>query len=151
MIRVHLGQGLEKDDGLLFLACIFITSSTVLLYISMSDVYVIEYLMTHLASALTYDDSSKRFEWFRNMVIAHEVMSQSAMFAIRLSYLLFFRRLIDRLGRIIYYWRVTVFVTAAIYPSCASLAFVSKYPRAQWNCYLVLIRYESAFVNKPDF
>ena len=130
VIRVRLGQGLEIDDGLLFLACIFITTSIVLLYISMSDVYVFEHLVTHLASASTYDDLRKRRIWFRDMTLAHEVLCQSAMFGIRLSFLSFFRRVIDRLGRIIYYWRVTVFVTAAIFPSCASLGFISEYPRA---------------------
>lgn len=131
VIRVRLGQGLEIDDGLLFLACIFITSSTVLLYISMSDVYVVENLVTHPASASTYHGSRKSYDWFRDMLVAHEFMCQSALFAIRLSFLFFFRRLIDRLGRIIYYWRVTVFVTAAIFLSWASLAFITFWTTEQ--------------------
>ena len=151
VIRVRLGQGLEIDDGLLFLACIFITTSTVLLYISMSDVYVFEHLVTHLASTSTYDDLQKRLAWLRDMVVAHQFLCQSAMFAIRLSFLLFFRRLIDRLGRIIYYWRVTVFVTAAIFLFCTVLILSSKYLRAQWSCYLVLTQPKSAFDNNGDF
>ena len=127
MIRVRLGQGLKIDDGLLFLACICITTSTVLLYISMSDVYVFEHVVTDLASASSLDDLLyERFGWFRDMAIAYEVVSHVARFAIRASFLSFFRRLIDRLGRIITYWRVTVFVTAVTFPFAVSLDFISE-------------------------
>ena len=150
-IRVRLGQGLEIDDGLLFLACIFITISTVLLYISISYVYMFEHLATHVDSTSTYDDLLKRLIWFRAMMVAHEVLCQSATFTIRLSFLLFFRRLIDRLGRIIYYWRSTVIVTAAVFPSFASLVLASKYPRAQWNCYLFLIGSQALWTSMQSF
>ena len=127
MIRVRKGQGLKIDDGLLLLACICITASTVLLYTTIADFYVLVSLVTDHASALSHDDSVKELEWLRKMGVAFEVLSQSAIVAIRLSFLSFFRRLIDRLGRIIYYWRVTVFVTAAISPFTASSDFISKY------------------------
>ena len=128
VIRVRLGQGLEIDDGLLLLACICITASTVLLYITISDFYVLEHLVTDPAFALSHDDSVI-LDWLRRMGVAYEILSQSAMFAIRLSFLSFFRRLIDRLGGIIYYWRVTVFVTAAIFPFTASSDFIGKYSK----------------------
>ena len=127
VIRVRLGQRLEIDDGLLFLAFICLTASTVLLYITISDIYLLEHLVTDPASALSHNDSLRKIDWLRDIVIAYEVLSQSAMFAIRFSFLSFFRRLIDRLGRIIYYWRVTVFVTAAIFSFTASSEFISKY------------------------
>ena len=126
VVRVRLGQGLEIDDGLLFLACICITTSTVLLYISISDVYLFEHLLTDLASASSLDDVYERSRWFRSMAAANEFVSKVAVFAIRASFLFFFRRLIDRLGGIITYWRVTVFVTAVTFFSTVTLDFIGK-------------------------
>ena len=150
VIRVRLGQGLEIDDGLLFLAIVCLTASTVLLYIIISDFYVLEHLVRDPAFALSHKVSLKNLYWLRDMVVAYEVLAQSAMFAIRFSFLSFFRRLIDRLGRIIYYWRVTVFVTAAIFPFTASSEFISKYSRNQWNCCLILTQLTSPLVNNAS-
>ena len=137
VIRVRLGQGLEIDDGLLFLACICITASTVLFYITISDFYVLDHLVTDPAFALSHDDSVQILDWLRKMGVAYEFLSQFAIFAIRLSFLSFFRRLIDRLGGIVYYWMVTVFVTAAIFPFTAYSDFISKYSKtdrvASWS------------------
>ena len=150
VIRVRLGQGLEIDDGLLFLAFICLTAGTVLLYIIISDLYVLEHQVTDPASALSHNDSLKKIYWLRDIVIAYEVLAQSVMVAIRLSFLSFFRRLIDRLGRIIYYWRVTVFVTAAIFPFTASSEFISKYSRNQWSCCLILTQFKSPLVHNAS-
>ena len=138
VIRVRLGQGLERDDGLLFLACICITASTVLLYIIISDFYMLEHLGTDSASALSHDDLLKNIVRHKHMTFAYVLLSESAMFAIKLSFLSFFRRLIDRLGRIIYYWRVTVSVTAATFACYESLSIISKYSQDQWKCFLIL-------------
>lgn len=92
-------------------------------------------------------DMGEKIDWSIDMGNTYLVLSQTVIFSIKASFLSFFRRLIDRLGRIIIYWKVTVTVTVIAFFFCASQAFIScpetglnqsKYSRNRWYHDLVL-------------
>lgn len=124
VIHVRLSQRLELDDGFLLTACICLTAATVFLFIFMSGAYVHQLGQDpNLASSRI--DMGEKIDWSIDMGNTYLVLSQTVIFSIKASFLSFFRRLIDRLGRIIIYWKVTVTVTVIAFFFCASQAFIS--------------------------
>lgn len=125
MIRVRLRQRLELDDGFLLTACICLTATTVLLFDLMPDLYLLQHLGQDSASVSMSSriDVFERIGWIGGMETAYIILLQVVIYSIKASFLSFFRRLIDRLGTIVIYWRVTASITAIsfVFGACSTL------------------------------
>ncbi len=124
MIRVHLRQRLELDDGFLLTACICLTATIVLLFDFMPDLYLLQHLGQDSASVSMSSriDVFERVSWIFGMQNAYVTLLQVAIYSIKAFFLSFFRRLIDRLGTIAIYWRVTASITAIslLFSACST-------------------------------
>ena len=115
-VRWHYGQLRLLDDGFVCFAVACLTASFGLWMTYISDVYVTE--------ALVYEPF--KYPWlFTNILeIAVEiqlfsavyvVISLTGIFAIKFSFLCFFRHLIDRLHGLQIYWRCIACYTTAVW------------------------------------
>ena len=93
-------------------ACII--ASIVTLYAAMDDIYLTE-AMTYAPSlvAITPDNLNRVFQ-FRKLATASLTLSWVAMMAVKFSFLALFKRLIDRMPRLIRYWWIVVIFNLAV-------------------------------------
>lgn len=124
-IRIHLKQRLQIDDGFLFLACVCLIATTILLYKMVTDIYFFQSLSSDPSAVAIPMDIVSRIDWFQKSDSAYLFVTWTAIFAVKFSFLAFFRRLIDRLGSIIIYWKVVIGFTASAFAFCVCDGFIA--------------------------
>lgn len=126
-IRVRINHRLELDDGFLALACVCFVATTILLYKMLPDIYLFEALEYEPESLISLSEAVEAFQkvvWFERSDSAYLFVTWSAIFLVKASFLTFFRHLIDRVGRLVTYWKVVVFITVIVFGFCASIGFI---------------------------
>lgn len=112
-IRFRTSQKYALDDFLLLLACICLTAATGLLYNLVPLAYLWEELDFHDAVLLPFSisDISKETVYTLRLLHTYTLTSWLVVFAAKFCFLSFFRALIDRVRRMIIYWRIVVLIT----------------------------------------
>ena len=108
-------QRVPIDDVFLCLACIFLCVGTSLFYALMPCLYAVESGVNGFSLTSSSPDAEHRLLWLQNMVLAYQVMTWSAIFCVKASFLCFFRRLVDRLRPMLILWRTVAGLTTFSY------------------------------------
>ena len=124
-IRIRLQKKLLFDDWLLLFACFCLCAAIGLIYKSLDALYVGEEM---ILSPLPLEQSLRFIPqalWFEKMLDAYLCLLWTTIFAVKFSFLVFFRSLIRRVRGLTVYWAFTVGVTAVAYAFCFNLSFMS--------------------------
>ncbi|KAI9794619.1 MAG: hypothetical protein M1816_004506 [Peltula sp. TS41687] len=119
-LRLKQHGRLFLDDLFLFIACVFLTTSTIITYQVSTDLYVpySEFVSFHP------DELHRRVVWFQKMVFSFIATTWVVIFAVKLSFMYFFRALVDRLTNMILYWRIVLGIMAVSFGFCVSEAAI---------------------------
>ncbi|KAL8699566.1 MAG: hypothetical protein Q9201_005933 [Fulgogasparrea decipioides] len=104
------------DDALLLFACICLTAATGLFYKLVPKAYLYEELNFNATVALPFpiSDLAKETTLTIRILHAYTFISWLVIFAVKFCFLAFFRVLIDRVKRMIIYWRFVVVITVIL-------------------------------------
>ena len=91
----------------------------------MSDVYEFQLIAMDPALLSSRIDLFGSIGWVVDMEHGYEILTQVVIFSTKVSLVSVYRRLTDRLGRIIICWKITAFTTAITFLFCASQTFIS--------------------------
>ena len=116
-LRIRQQQMFKIDDFLLILACACLTAGTVILPFALPSVYALQRMALNPDLPVVPEDVLSQF---RKLDFSYMSLTWMAIFAIKLSFLFFFRPLLDRLPRLIRYWRITLAVTVFEFFFCAT-------------------------------
>ena len=114
-IRLHIRRRLYWDDGFLGLACLSLLGATIILYRGLEILYLpevdvddfISNTRAGLADAVEPKDVTRLLGEHRNLRFIGP-FCWLAIFSVKFSFLSFFHRLVDRLPRLLLYWRCIV-------------------------------------------
>ena len=113
VIRFRTAPRYTLDDALLLFACICLTAATGLLHKLIPLVYLFEELDFKDKVSLPFptSDYTKESVFSVRILDAYTPLSWTVIYAAKFCYLIVFRALIDRVRRMILYWRVVVSIT----------------------------------------
>lgn len=125
-LKLRNNRRLQTEDFFLFLACACLTISTALIYRLLSsigegfadpDISLIESLPVPLKSISSYQREAYAFLG----------LTWGSIFSFKFSILFFFKQLINRLDRIIAFWRITMVITIISF-LCCIISFLTVCP-----------------------
>ncbi|KAL8667317.1 MAG: hypothetical protein Q9202_000891 [Teloschistes flavicans] len=138
LIRFRNRQLRVLDDALLLSACICLIAATILLVKGASYLYMIEILRANpkLVAFDSLQQVSDAVAKIQQDTYPFGVLIWLSVFAVKFCYLSFFRQLIDRLARIVVYWRITLAVSfvACIFNATASFASCPEFGENNLKC-----------------
>ncbi|KAL8630979.1 hypothetical protein Q9189_003327 [Teloschistes chrysophthalmus] len=138
LIRFRNRQLRVLDDALLLSACICLIAATILLAKGASYLYMVETLQAspELVAFASLQDISAAVAKIQQNTYPFGVLIWLSVFAVKFCYLSFFRQLIDRLARIVVYWRITLAVTfvACIFNATASFVSCPEFGKDNLKC-----------------
>ena len=115
-VRIHLQKQLSIDDGLLVVAFCCLTIALSMMYsLAINGLYLEEALTTSLSGVHTPADPLQDINAFHKWATIILMLCWCAVMAVKFSFLFFFRRLIDRIPRLILYWWIVVFLNIAVF------------------------------------
>ncbi len=135
-IRVRLQRKFSIDDAFLVVAFGYLISSMVIMYTATIDkLYLVHDLSTALPYAISIGfpiedmpaDSTflqPVYEYLK-WITVNKTLAGCSVFAVKFSFLFLFRKLIDRLPRLITYWWVVVAFKVLGFGYCFSTNFLS--------------------------
>lgn len=123
-IRGHFSQRIQIDDGLLLLACICLIGETILLYKAIPYIYFAQSLTATNGAGESLAVIVEKIERFQKEFKAFLVVTWAMIFLVKFSFLFFFRRIIDRLTNIIFYWKVVIVINVMIFGFAVSDGFI---------------------------
>ncbi|KAI9827962.1 MAG: hypothetical protein M1826_006158 [Phylliscum demangeonii] len=115
--RLHSHRRLFLDDLFLLIACIFLTASTIVLYRATTGLYL-SYSSWLLFVATDFQGVRKGGLSYLQRVFAYGSMIWTAIYAVKLSFLVFFRVLVERIRYMTIYWRVVLGTTLVAFGFC---------------------------------
>ena len=118
VLRLRTHRRLFVDDIFLLLACVFLTATTIILYEASSEIY----LNPNDWMLLQPDVLHRRLARYQRLFFSFIPLSWAVIFAVKFSFLSFFRILVNRLRYMIIYWKTVVVVTVICFCFCASEA-----------------------------
>ena len=121
-IRRYHQRQFSVDDGLIIFGVALLTAAMGMLYYFIDEMFLAEALLLHDTSvALSFDVIQDSLD-FQKWAAVSLIIAWVAVNSVKLSFLSLFRKLVDRLGPMIIYWR---FVLA--YTICVGLYGFSTY------------------------
>ncbi|KAL8724159.1 MAG: hypothetical protein Q9181_006953 [Wetmoreana brouardii] len=128
-IRFRYQNRLSADDYVLLLGCSSLIAAFTLTNVMFEDIYFDMSLILGPRELVLQESAS---EDFVNHILEHqqlsfstEVMCWVTIFAVKMSFLLFFRQLVDRLGALLTFWTVTVGIVVVSWIFCICSIFIS--------------------------
>ena len=128
-IRVRMRRRLALDDAFLGLACFALTAATIVLYEELGIVYLAEEIVQDYVSgdmaALPADVSvAATVPRYQRTDCLHGTLSWIVIFSVKFTFLSFFHQLLDRLPRLLFYWKVVVVANVVALVYCICYAFL---------------------------
>ena len=116
LIRYRTAPNYTLDDVLLLFACICLVASTVLLYELIPNAYIFEELEfgERVSFPFPITDLAKETLFTVRILDTYTLMSWLVIYAVKFCFLSFFRLLIDRVQRMIIYWRIVVMIIVVL-------------------------------------
>ena len=103
-IRLRIQKSFAIDDGILLFGIICVIAAMVLLHTFTDEMMLVGATETGLSGIdLPPDFISQAFD-FQRLVTAGLILTWTAIVSVKYSYLFLFKRLIDRMPRMITYW-----------------------------------------------
>lgn len=126
-IRFRTTPQYALDDALLLVACICLAAATGLLYKLIPNAYLYEELDFQERVSLPFpmSDIVKEAVLTVRILHAYTLTSWLVVFAAKFCFLSFFRALIDRVRRMIIYWRIVVLITIISGGLCLCETFIA--------------------------
>ncbi|KAI9799663.1 MAG: hypothetical protein M1826_005481 [Phylliscum demangeonii] len=115
--RLRSHRRLFVDDLFLFIACVFLAAGTILLFLASTDLY----LSTSnwiLSLATDFQEVLKSGVRLQLRAFAYACMTWTAIYAVKLSFLFFFRVLVERIRYMTIYWRIVLGATMVAFGVC---------------------------------
>lgn len=123
-LKLRNNRRLQTEDFFLFLACACLTISTALIYRLLSSGITI-------GESFADPDISpvplKSFSSYQREAYAFLGLTWGSIFSFKFSILFFFKQLINRLDRIIAFWRITMVITIISF-LCCIISFLTVCP-----------------------
>ena len=124
-IRYHMYRRFQADDYLLFFALACSIAGIGMMYKLLPTIYLSAGLRdSNLDTGKLFELISKA-EWFQARYHAYFALSWTAIFAVKFAFLAFFGRLVDRMGWIFTYWKITLGITAVSWVYCLVNGFIA--------------------------
>ncbi|MCJ1334605.1 hypothetical protein MMC10_011317 [Thelotrema lepadinum] len=123
-IRLRYQKRLFVDDYVLLFGCVSLIAAFTLTNIMFEDIYFDMSLILGPTALVWEQAEAPGFEdrilSYQQLSFSDEVLCWLTIYAVKTSFLLFFRQMIDRLGKISIYWKVTLGLTviSGIYSIC---------------------------------
>lgn len=131
VIRFHSQRKLNPDDfGLLFACLTFIASQALLYIFKIESIYWISTVMynpsTQILTSMIEDPPEAFFRQvlqIQRMELSCVMLTWTSIFAVKISFLLFFHQMITRVRNFIIAWRVIFGITIIFWPFCTFAVF----------------------------
>ena len=127
VLQLKFYHRLQLDDWFLIFACICLTTSTVLSYANVGDLYWSQELIYNPSPLL--HPTQEHVDVAAHIIAFQTSLLWTVIFAVKFAYLAFFRRLVDRLRPLIIYWRIIVGISAVSFPICVISIYVSCFKK----------------------
>jgi len=114
-IRLHYQKRLYIDDAFLSLAVICLCASIALLFLLTPSMYLVEALITNHANLDIPSDFLYQSFQFQKLSDAYLVLTYNTIFAVKFSFIFFFRILTSRLRQMRIYWWVVAATTGVVW------------------------------------
>ena len=115
---------------MLLFACVALVAANVILYSMLSDVYWDEELLLNPqwalhGSTLKTENILDKVLLTRKTILSYQALSWTCIYAVKVSFLLFFRQLIERVKRPVIIWKISLGFTVVTYCFTVSSYFMS--------------------------
>ena len=115
-IQIQHHRRLKADDYTLIFGCITFIACTILIFIMIPIIYWFQFILQTPTTGLTgqLDPNIELLEkrlHYQQILFAHTTLSWTTIFSIKLTFILFFRPVVDQLPWAIRYWKMTLAVT----------------------------------------
>ena len=119
-IQVQQYRRLRLDDYTLIFGCITFIAASVLLYISLDAVYWITGVTTDPSDPavlrfITAPNFAEELSHHQRIVFAYLTLTITTIFAMKLTFIIFFRPMVDKLPYMIMYWKGLLIFTLVSY------------------------------------
>lgn len=104
-IRIRIQKSSSIDDGILLFGIVYLITGMVILFTIIDNLYLVEAVNAGAQIELPSNIIEQAFAFHKFSVFAL-IMSWCSIVAVKFSYLFLFRKLIDRMPRMITYWWV---------------------------------------------
>ena len=129
ILQMRIHNRLHLDDYFLIFSCVCITVGTALCYVYIGLLYWIQELDLNPTRSpyllAEHVDFIADINLVERLVSVFTTLMFTAIFAVKLAYLAFFRRLVDRIRPLIIYWRVVTAITILSFPIGIILSFLA--------------------------
>ena len=112
---MHYQRRLYVDDGFFFFAIICLCVGTGIMYKIIPSMYLVEAILTNDPNIYLPSDFIAQSLSFHKLGIAFLVLTYNAIFAVKYSFLFFFRALIRRVHKMLVYWWTVAVLTAVVW------------------------------------
>ncbi len=140
-IRVHIQKKLHSDDFVLMFACLTFIASQVLLYMMKPDSVhwfgAVTIEPSPQSHALVFEDPEafyRRVSKTQRMVYSIGILTWTSIFAVKISFLLFFHQMVIRSRRLIVAWRIILGITIIFWALCSCGYFINCSDFGQAMC-----------------
>lgn len=124
IIKLGHQKRLFIDDVFLLLAVASLCAAVDVMFISFPSMHLLEVFFTEILSPKISSDDIEKKAQYRNIDQGCLVLCLTTIFAVKFSFLFFFRTLIRRLSSMILYWRVISVITALAWVLAISIPFI---------------------------
>lgn len=127
-IHLHIKRPLSLDDGLLILASLALTVSTIIIYKGLDIMFLAEEIVPMSISeekaTLAGLDAMADILWLQRVEYIYISMVWLAIFAVKFAFLSFFHHLVSRVRHLVIYWRVVTVVNVLAFVVCILTEFI---------------------------
>lgn len=123
-LRLRYQKRLFIDDAFLFIAQVLLCVCLGLLYMFADSLFLDEALVTRPSLAIIPPDFENQLFRFHKISDAYLVLTYTSIFAVKFSFLFFFRVLVRRVHKMVVYWWIVVAVTAVAWIVCSISIFL---------------------------
>lgn len=124
VIRLRIQRQLHLDDAFLLVACVLLTVAITLLYILEPLLYWDARFFRNPGALPVEPDFMEKVTKYEKYLYSQLTLTWTTIFAVKFSFLCFFRQMVDRMTTLVIFWRVVVVVTLLSFVLCACSHFV---------------------------
>ena len=129
-LRIHFQRRLFLDDAFLLLACATLTAAIPVLYGTIGPLY---FLLEHASGGPSATSPSQsagtnlnaEVHRYKLLHITYEALVWTAIFAVKFSFLSFFRHIVDRIPSLMLHWKVVGVVNIVACAFCVCFSFIT--------------------------
>ena len=117
-IRLRKHRRLFFDDVMLLIACAALITAIVIAYVVVNQLYMSERMILDPRSAMAIavkPGFAEDVMWLSKLMWVFPTMIWTTLFGVKTCFLLFFRQMVERLPRLLLYWKIVMGITAVAF------------------------------------